>query len=73
MGGREPEHSHLLLEWLFPAVFASKVHAVTMFSKNAFTIADSMESHLCKAERPSFKTYFSYDVESNTLKAFFLT
>lgn len=44
-----------------------------MFSKSAFTIADSMESHLRKAERPSFKPYFSYDVENNTLKAFFLT
>lgn len=70
-GGREPEHSHLLLEWLFPAVFASKVHAVTIFSRHAFAIADSMETHLCKAERPAFKTYFSYDAENNILKAFF--
>lgn len=44
-----------------------------MFSKSAFAIADGMETHLCKAEGPSFKTYFSYDVENNTLKAFFLT
>lgn len=57
----------------FFCCFPSKVHAVTVFSKSTFAIADSIETHLCKAEGPSFKTYFSYDVENNTLKAFFLT
>lgn len=37
-GGREPEYSHLLLGWLFPACFARKVHAIAVISKHAFAV-----------------------------------
>lgn len=49
----------------------ARFHAASMFSKNASAVAASVETHRCKAERPSLNTYFSYAAEKSHIKGFF--